>query len=258
MSPTLSEQADESTAQAAPLSEDTLWLLVTDVDNTLLGDDAGLRQFLSVYRRSSAFLLALNSSRPCAHVRATLDELPVLLQPKALIGAMGTEIEMDGVLLNQWTQQFERWDRAPIDAVMKALGFPAHAPELQTRFKASFAVPQAKQKHAIEAIQATGVLTRIVRSGESDFDVLPPDAGKGRATLHLARLLGVPLERMIVAGDSANDVQMFQVAQKGIVVGNARPALRALTDPAKVYFAKGHYANALLEGLDYWGVPIKQ
>lgn len=252
-----SEQAVDTTAQADPPTKDTLWLLVTDVDNTLLGDDDALKQFLQAYRLSNTFLLALNSSRPCAHVRASLDELPVRLEPRAIIGAMGTEIEMDGVPLDAWANQFAHWDRERIHAVMQELGFPAHAPGLQTRFKASYAVPRGQQQRVIDAIQATGIPVQIIASGESDFDVLPPGAGKGRATLYLARQLGIPSERLIVGGDSANDVQMFQAARKGIVVGNARDALRSAVNPDYVCFATDTYARGLLEGLRYWNVPIK-
>lgn len=232
------------------------WLLVSDVDNTLLGDDAGLREFVSLYHTSSAFFLALNSSRPCAHVRASLARLETAVEPKAIIGAMGTEIEVDDCPLDDWTRRFNGWDRTPIDAVMTKLGFRLHPPELQTPFKASFEVPKSEQARATEAIEATGVQALIVRSGESDFDVLPPKAGKGAATVHLTRTLGVPRDRLIVAGDSTNDLAMFRAAEKGIVVRNASTALKSAVNPSNVYFAESDYALGLIEGLRYWNVPI--
>ena len=70
------------------------WLLVSDVDDTLLGDDEALSRLLSALDEAGTVLLALNSSRPLASVRQTLDSLgsTQTLAPVALIGAMGTEM----------------------------------------------------------------------------------------------------------------------------------------------------------------------
>lgn len=237
---------------------DSGWLLVSDVDDTLLGDDEALGRFVEVYRTSGSFALALNSSRPCAHVHGSLGELPVELEPDAIIGGMGTQIEVGGAEDENWQQRFGGWDRAIVDSVMVELGFPRHPDELQTPFKASYAVPEADWERAAKAVSAAGLPARIIRSGSSDFDVLPPDAGKGAATVYLARKLGTPKNRLIVAGDSANDLQMFAVARRGIVVGNARPELRIAVDPGRVCFARHRFADALIEGLQYWTVPIQQ
>jgi hydroxymethylpyrimidine pyrophosphatase-like HAD family hydrolase len=58
---------------------------------------------------------------------------------------------------------------------------------------------------------------------------------------------------VVVAGDSANDLDMFVLPFKGIVVGNAEPALRQLASE-NIYQAGGRYAAGVLEGLHYWGV----
>ena len=70
---------------------------------------------------------------------------------------------------------------------------------------------------------------QLIASGEDDLDILPPGAGKGQATLHLAGVLGFDRAQLIVAGDSANDLAMFQVAPRAIAVGNGSQGI-ARTD----------------------------
>jgi hydroxymethylpyrimidine pyrophosphatase-like HAD family hydrolase len=230
------------------------WLLVADVDDTLLGDDGALSRLGELLARTPWLKLALNSSRPWPSVQRTLVDLDIELAYEATICAMGTDLRIAGRPVEEWMRKWAGWDRGRIDRVMGDLGFSPHAPEFQTPSKASFAVPSARWQEARRAAEATGLPVQIITSGVSDFDVLPPGAGKGEATLFLAGQLGVPAERLIVAGDSGNDLAMFAVAPRGIVVANARPELREAVDPARVYFAGAPHAEGILEGLRHYGL----
>jgi len=233
------------------------WLLVSDVDDTLVGDDASWTVFVEVVQRSPSMRVALNSSRPIASIQKTLRDLPGKFEPDAIIGAMGTELLMGGDLDEGWTEQFADWDRAVVDRVMADLGHEPHDDEFQTPYKASFAVPAGQdQGQAAQALNEAGLDFKIVASGQSDFDVLPPTADKGRATLHAAERLNVSLRRLIVAGDSANDLAMFQVAAHGIVVGNGRDELKQAAPQHRTYFARRERAAGVIEGLVHFGAPI--
>lgn len=232
------------------------WLLVADLDETLLGTEDGLSELVGLLRRSPRLLWALNSSRPLASVRASLQRRAIDAGPDAWIGAMGTEIETREGPVPAWRDRFAGWSRAPVDAVMRELGFPAHDADFQTPFKASFAVPAAEWDRARRAIADAGVPARTVGSGASDFDVLPLGAGKGEATRFLAGHLGIDPARLVVAGDSANDLAMFRVSRRGIVVANAREELRRAVEPGRAYFARESHAHGVLEGLRHWGAPI--
>lgn len=233
--------------------DDDTWILVSDVDDTLVGDDEPLRRFVRRTAPRTSLIVALNSSRPIASVQRTLDELPIDFQPNAIIGAMGTEVLIGNRMDAAWTARFSGWQRGPIDRIMRKRGHRPHDDEFQTPRKASFAVPAEAQADVVADIEALDMPCRIVRSGESDFDVLPAGADKGEATLHLAETLGIAIERMIVAGDSANDLGMFAIARKGIVVGNARDELRDAVDRDRVYFAAAARAAGVLEGLEHYG-----
>jgi sucrose-6F-phosphate phosphohydrolase len=234
------------------------WLLVSDMDDTLTGDERALADFVHAVRATPELMVAINSSRPLASIDHTLAGFPEGFNPHAVIGAMGTEVRIGGEVDAGWIDRFANWNRNRLDEVLAGLGHTPHSPDLQTRFKVSYTVPPASQQEAIEAIEATGLAVQIVISGEDAFDVIPQAAGKAAAIRHLLERFQVPLETgLLVAGDSANDIAMFELCQRGIVVGNARDELREAVDPARVHFAKGERAAGVLEGLDAWGVPLR-
>ena len=231
-----------------------MWLLVSDIDDTLLGDDQAFEHLAHRFSSATDLILALNSSRPVASIHDTLEQLSAPINPRAIIGAMGTEVELNGKPLASWQQRFADWSRDPIDLVMHHFSCEPHDVVYQRPYKASYTVPDDERRSVIvEALVALEQSSRIITSGDTDFDVLPAGAGKGEATVYLAETLGVPLDRLIVAGDSRNDLAMFEVAQKGIVVGNAREELRQAVDPTGVYFARAACAGGVLEGLEHYG-----
>jgi hydroxymethylpyrimidine pyrophosphatase-like HAD family hydrolase len=66
--------------------------------------------------------------------------------------------------------------------------------------------------------------------------------------------MGVDEASCIVAGDSLNDVSLFESGFRGIVVGNCEPALPARVGQMEgVYSARGEGAAGIVEGLRYFG-----
>ncbi|MGF1504950.1 MAG: HAD-IIB family hydrolase [Anaerolineae bacterium] len=233
------------------------WLLVSDVDDTLLGDDEALRHLANRLAGAEHITTVWNSSRPCASLRASLAENEALPTPDYLVGALGTEIEIrdTGERHTAYDEFLDKtWDRARVAEVMDGLGFTPHPPEYLTRFKLSYDIPgeQAYLK-AKEALAEAGLKTHIIFSGGHNLDIIPEEAGKGRVVAYLHDWLGIPAERVIVAGDSGNDVDMFIAPYRGIVVGNASDALKQMTGD-HIYHARAHQAEGVLEGLIYWKV----
>ena len=233
------------------------WLLVSDIDGTLTGDRMALeRLWAAVLRHPDRLRLALNSSRPAASVDATLaTEFPAGFLPDAIITGMGTEIRLGGTWAADWTARFERWPRDAVFALVGGMGFAPHAAEFQTAAKLSFAVPDPEARsRVLAALDAAGLPVRAVFSGESDLDLLAPGAGKDTAARFLATRLGIPADRMVVAGDSGNDLAMFEAGGRAIAVGNARRELIEAMPPAKSYRARAPYAAGVLEGLVALGI----
>ncbi|HEY5728283.1 MAG TPA: HAD family hydrolase [Acidimicrobiia bacterium] len=230
-------------------SHRTPWMLVADVDDTLTGDDEALASLMAALREAGTVRLVLDSSRPIASVATTLAGLPVEVAPDAVVGALGTEVVIRGEPRPGWQERFAGFDRAPVDLVMAALGWPLHPPELQTPFKASFAIPPAGRSEAERRVTGTGLAARCLHGDSDYFDVIPANAGKEAPLGYLATHLGVDGGRTVAAGDGSNDASLLMSAPHAIAVGNATPALRRALGRNGAYQAETAHAGGILEGL---------
>jgi len=234
------------------------WFFASDVDDTLLGDEDALFKFgRTLEHNRQNIVLAFNSSRPCASLKKSLSANPNLPKPDYLIGALGTEIEAIGIVneASDYFQQFSKnWERDRITRLMSDLGFIAHDDEYQTPFKVSYHVPGHEQYQlVVEQLKKSKIIAKVIFSSNKNLDITPNGVDKGFAVDHLRNKLSFEKDRVIVAGDSGNDLDMFKYEFKGIVVGNADPQMKALTG-SNIYHARSIYANGVLEGLQYWGV----
>lgn len=233
------------------------WLLVSDIDDTLTGNRDDLnRLWQRLKADGSRIALALNSSRPAESVDRTLtDYFPEDFKPAAIITGLGTEIRLGGYWMESWRAQFAGWPDKDIRERVKGLGFQAHDDIFQTEGKASFAVPGRDQaERVLEVLRGDGFDFKFIFSGESDLDILAPAAGKDAAMRHLAGHLGIARDRTVAAGDSGNDLALFQAAGRAIAVGNARPELLQAMPKDTTYHAHAHYAAGVLEGLIEFGL----
>lgn len=226
------------------------WLLVSDVDGTLTGNDEGVRALAGL---GVQIALVLNSSRPRASVVDTLERLPPSLRVAGLISGMGTEICLRGADQPEWTRSFRNWDRGRVDGFMSTLGILHHRSELQTPYKASFSVPAHRWSYFRRRVLDICPDSQVITSGESDFDVIPAEAGKDKAMVWVMRRMGFEPSQVIVAGDSGNDLTMFNAARMAIAVGNSRKELVERVDPNRTYFAKEDHGLGVIEGLKHWG-----
>jgi hydroxymethylpyrimidine pyrophosphatase-like HAD family hydrolase len=224
-------------------------MLVTDVDDTLTGDDEALASLMTALRDAGTVRLVLDTSRPIASLATTLARLPVEVVPDGIVGALGTEVVIGDEPRPDWQERFAGWDRAPVDLVMTTLGWPHHPPELQTPYKASFAVPPEGRSEAEARVAATGLAARCLYGDADFFDVIPGNAGKEAPLGYLARHLGVDRRRTVAAGDGSNDVSLLLSAPHAISVGNATPALRRALGENGAYQAATAHAGGILEGL---------
>ncbi len=233
------------------------WLLVSDIDDTLTGDAGALENLWQVLRaHRPGIRLALNSSRPWQSVDQTLvADFPAGFRADALITGLGTEIRVGSTWLESWQAQFLDWPDRDVRNLVTAMGYVPHADCFQTGGKASFTVPgKAHADRVLERLEKEGIAFRYIFSGTRDLDILAPGAGKDAAMRHLADHLGIPLQRTIAAGDSGNDLALFEAAGKAIAVGNARAELLSAMPADRTYRATAGHAAGVLEGLAAFGL----
>lgn len=123
--------------------------------------------------------------------------------------------------------------------------------------------PEAETLARKEAERASGRLeglaVDVVVSANVFLDVLPRGVDKGTTLRRVLAWLEVGEGACVVAGDSLNDLALFETGLRGVVVGNCEPALRRrVADLESVYQATGEGVVGILEGLRYHGVVPSQ
>ncbi len=234
-------------------------LIVCDIDNTLTGDRdalARLLEWLDVHRNDVAFGVATGRV-----LKSTLKALKQwqIPQPDVLITAVGSEIYYGRNSLVEdvgWRRIVNhRWDRDALADVMSGLPGVRIQPRVDQRpFKLSYFIEPDEAPSIREIrgrIKAAGLQASVIYSHEAYLDLLPSRASKGGALRYLAHRWGLPLDRLLVAGDSGNDAEMLTVGARAVVVGNRSPELEPLRDRPGVYFAESDYAAGVLEGIEH-------
>lgn len=239
-------------------------LFATDLDGTLWGNPESLLRFKQAWEGLKAHerpLLVYNSGRSVDDILA-LCRSRHLPTPDHIIGGVGTEL-FDGRSQShvpEFAAQFgEGWDLAKIEAIMRAEpGVERQPPQFLHPYKSSwylYRADRAKIDELRHDFKAAGLEVIVVYSSLRDLDVLPRHADKGNALAWLCRRLGIPLEQVLVAGDTGNDAGMFLLpGVKGIVVENAQPELFEAVVKLPVFVSRQIMADGVLEGLKHFGI----
>ncbi|MEO0588249.1 MAG: HAD-IIB family hydrolase [Planctomycetota bacterium] len=239
------------------------WLLISDVDHTVLGAADSTRRLAAfVEDHRDTLATCFSSGRFCASILESV-RTTALPMPDIVTGGVGTEIQpaRDSPLAEavraaaeSWADKLNhRWDPAAARGVARAIDPITTQPdEFQSPFKQSFFWHNASAQALDDLRQAlddAGLDAKVVYSSNRDLDLLPTAADKGNAAAHLAQHLGYAPDRVLVAGDSGNDAALFQHGFRGIVVQNALPELKAAAPHA--YHATAPEGDGVIEGIQH-------
>lgn len=246
----------------------TAFLFVTDLDNTLVGNDSALKELnqqLSRHRQEhgTKIVYATGRSRQIYH---ELKHKKQLLDPDALIASVGTEIyDDDGQDTPDpgWSEKLSQgWGRELVVATAAHYSDLVSQPDTEQRpFKVSYYLTEEAAVEVLPRLESQlsdrGLDVKLIYSGGRDLDILPRHADKGLAVQFLQQKWGIDNTKTVACGDSGNDIALFSVGDaRGIIVGNARPELRQWYDqnPADYrYLAQADCAGGILEGLYHFG-----
>lgn len=238
--------------------------LVSDIDNTLLGNKKGLQQLISWLKKyAGSVVFGVATGRSLESTVKVLKNARVPI-PNVLITSVGSEINYGPRLQPDvgWANRIAHlWRRDALEQVLSDLpGLTLQTAENQRKFKLSYNVmpkmmPSLQDLYRL--LREHRLHARLIYSHEEFLDVLPIRASKGHAIRYLAYKWGLPLENFLVVGDSGNDKEMLLGDTLGIVVGNYSPELEPLRDLEQIYFAQGHQADGILEGLVYYNWRIE-
>lgn len=240
------------------------YLLVTDLDHTLVGDDVAtqvLNQRLEAERDRFCFVYA--TGRSYASTRNLMKEKQ-LLEPDYLIAGVGSEVYQGHCLDSTWAELMSaNWNRSAIAALAEE--FSALKPQSdgeQNPWKISYFLQPELAAEVISKLEKeiakAGFFAQIIYSSDRDLDILPKRGNKGKAVTYLQKRLNIQSEAAVVCGDSGNDISLFEQEACGVIVGNAQPELlKWYRESGKNnhYLARASHAWGMLEGIKYfWGI----
>ena len=236
-------------------------LAFSAIDNALLGDDASLERLLALIKknmRHTGFGLATGRTIDSALRFLRQRHIPL---PDILITSVGSEIHYCNRQRHlvediNWKKHIDyRWKPDELYKVMNKLpGLKLLPKANQRKHKISYAIddkaPSIKQIK--KELRHHDLHAKLILSEEKNLDVLPIRASKGLAIRYISMRWGIPLDRILVAGDSGNDEEMLLGDTLAVVVANHSSELDHLRGKSRLYFAEHSYAEGILEGIEHY------
>lgn len=231
-------------------------ILATDLDNTFLGGTLPARAELYdlVETRRDELVLIFVTGRDLPFIRGLCRDTNVPW-PDYVIGDVGTSVaagramtpmqEVEAEIADRWAdrgqQVREMLDRIP--------GLSLQPTPFRYRVSYDYD-PDTFDRTLVPQIEAQGF--DVLISAGRFLDVLPSGVAKGPTLLRLIDHLDLDRDRVLVAGDTLNDLSLFETGLKGVAVANSEPALiRRLEDLPSVYRSAGVGAAGILEAIDH-------
>ena len=215
-------------------------LLATDLDGTFLGGSAEDRQTLyQLVSGSQDIQLVFVTGRGLEAVMPLLSD-PLVPTPDYIICDVGGTVVEGASLQPVQPLQADIDRRWPGELAVAAA--VAAFPELerqevpQQRRCSYFCHQDAVTPALVEAARALGC--EVMYSASRYLDLLPAGVNKGSTLQALVDQLGIAHDEVLVAGDTLNDLAMFEAGFQGVCVGDSEAALLAATgDLANVFHA---------------------
>jgi len=249
-------------------------LLCTDLDRTLLPNGTPPESNMARHRFAN---LAKHPNVTLAYVTGRHDALVKkaikhyhLPQPKYVISDVGSTIyQVSGNIWQRWkiweTEIAHGWNgksHGDLHQLTKGLKeLRQQEPQKQNKHKLSYFLPldidhTSLIKKLDQRFRENSIQTHIIWSIDEQaniglLDVLPKQAGKRQAIEFLMKTLEYPLDEVIFAGDSGNDLSVMASPIQSIVVANASDDVKAeALKMAKqnnqldsLYIATGNFSN---------------
>ena len=238
-------------------------MLVTDIDDTLIGDAEALEALGRALAEAGdrvAFGVATGRPLPSAVKALHLLEEKGLPAPRVLITASGTLLSYGSRKRERdrsWERQIDyRWEPARVRDVLEGMkGIEPGPPEGQNPFRVQYRLSRPDERFLAQVrrrLRQAGVEATVLLDHETSLEVMPVRASPGRAIRFICYKWNLPPERLLVAGDSGNDLDMLSGDTLGVVVGNHTGELEELRGRPRIYFAEGSYAWGVLEGIRHY------
>mgnify|MGYP001240539475 CR=1 FL=1 len=231
-------------------------LLATDLDGTFLAGAPDDRQRLyQLINAHPEIKLAFVTGRGLEVVLPILSD-PTIPIPDFIICDVGATV-VDG-RTRQAIQPLQseidaRWpgERAVAEVMAR---FPSlERQEVPQQRRCSYFCREDDVTSDIRRV-ANGLGCDVLFSAARYLDILPRGVSKGSTLAALARHVGIDADAVLVAGDTLNDLSMYQQGFPGVCVGESEAALLTATrQSSHVLHSKQPGCGGILAALDHFG-----
>lgn len=227
-------------------------LLATDLDGTFLGGKSIHKQQLyRLIRENADVCLVFVTGRGLESVIPLLND-PIIPNPDYIICDVGATI-VDGHTLEPVAllqSDIEKiWPgRLKITENLKHIPGLVYQEVPQQRRCSYFAADESIVEAVAESVAVLDC--EVLYSASKFLDVLPRSINKGSSLTKLVEYLCIDDTEVLVAGDTLNDLAMYQCGFKGVVVGNSEDKLIIETTGIReIYHATAVGAGGILEAI---------
>ena len=234
-------------------------VLATDLDGTLLaGTHEARRRVRELFAGGvPGATLVFVTGRGLETVMPLLSD-PTIPKPDYIIADVGATVVYGDLRPVEPIQHQMTAHWPGSQAVLRALaGFPQLVRQsVPQERRCSFLAPEEALTPALAAA-VDALDCELLFSAGRYLDVLPRGVGKGAALRRLVEVAGLDQASVVVAGDTLNDLSMFEAGFRGVVVGGAEPALvERVRRTARVHIAAAEGCGGILEGLARHGLLL--
>ncbi len=228
------------------------WLVVCDLDETLVGDTTALELLNAhlVLNRDHLVLVYL-TGRSLNSVLALKDSLP-LLAADYLACDSGTSLwertDTGYVPWLQWMSLMNNgWNRTWIENLAKSYGLDEQAPAHQTPFKCSYYLSPDRAAHILDALREQAEAVGAHVHYKAGFlDLLATDTAE--VLDYLSTNLKISIDHTVICHDGT--AYPIPLNVKSILMPNATTDQHA----GGIFQAQHPYAQGILDGLKFWGL----
>lgn len=230
-------------------------LLATDLDGTFIGGKSLHKQQLyKLVRENEEVRLVFVTGRGLETVIPLLND-PIIPNPDYIICDVGATIVNGHTLEPVEPLQSEIEKQWPgslriLETLKEVEGLEyQHVPQQR---RCSF---YANDENTVNKVRekAEELGCEVIYSADKFLDVMIRGVNKGSSLTNLVNHLKIDRNSVLVAGDTLNDLAMYQCQFKGVVVGNAEIKLRTATaELPAIYYAASDGAGGILEAMEHF------
>lgn len=240
-------------------------LIILDIDDTITGDEEAIIKLKETLLNTNDEIgFGVATGRSIDSAVEILKEIDFIM-PDVIISSVGSEIYYrsgkEYIYSSSWDSHIQNlWRPKKIKELLRNYPYlEMQVPENQRKFKVSYNLDGSENTidEAREILRVNNIKCNLILSHNMYVDLLPYRASKGRAIRYLSYRWNIPLDSILVGGDSGNDEDMLTGELLGVVVGNHSKELSKLKGRRRVYFAKKNYALGVIEGIEHYNFLTK-